>query len=290
MQHLINRRSIRGRGIAYVMVMLYLMLFSVLAIGFCAASNMSVQIAKNDRAVAESLAAADSGMQFARLQLGKISVPANISDIDLPGVLAEQLGRQLDGTPNMAGQAVRRMGHVVFVPGASSYIPLDATTGTRFRIQLAVVGKATCGSKRSAGATTPRFCGRFKFVFDLRREGMTMSLLMRISRRSTPLMKSCRLDTNWRAISRRVRTADHLPQHSSNGPQCGPRKTRNAFYVARAARPWPRYAAALSALCSFKFTCPDPMFKKMKWPEYRPWWRLTQPTRGPPVPQRAALA
>jgi hypothetical protein len=135
------RRSIRGRGIAYVMVMLYLMLFSVLAIGFCAASNMSVQIAKNDRAVAESLAAADSGMQFARLQLSQISIQPNVSDADLPGLLAEQLGRQLDGSPNMGGRVVARTGQVVFLPNDSSYIPIDAAAGARFQIQLAVNGR-----------------------------------------------------------------------------------------------------------------------------------------------------
>jgi hypothetical protein len=141
MQGYVHRRSNGNHGIAYVMVMLYLMLFSVLAVGFCAASNMSMQIARNDRSVAESLAAADSGMQFARLHLGKVSISADVLDADLPGVLAEQLGRQLDGSPNMQGQIVKRTGQIMFLPSENSFVSLDSSSGTRFQIQLAVTGR-----------------------------------------------------------------------------------------------------------------------------------------------------
>ena len=71
-------------GVAYVLAMLYMLLFTVLGIGFYAtASTISVQIAKNDRSAADAQAAAESGMEFVRYQLGQLRIPTDTSDANL---------------------------------------------------------------------------------------------------------------------------------------------------------------------------------------------------------------
>src|SRR5690242_9676391 len=58
------------KGITSVLAMMYMVLFSTLALGFFAASTMNSQIAKNERNEMQAQDAAESGMQFARYQLG----------------------------------------------------------------------------------------------------------------------------------------------------------------------------------------------------------------------------
>lgn len=121
--------------------MLYVLLFTVLSIGFFAASTMSVQIARNDQAAAEAQAAAESGMQFCRYQLGKIDVPGAAVDHQLLRNLADALTPSLNGTPNMRGRSVAITGDVIFLPSPDHFIPLDSSTGARFQAQIATRGK-----------------------------------------------------------------------------------------------------------------------------------------------------
>jgi Tfp pilus assembly protein PilX len=55
--------------------MLYLVLFSTLAVGFAAATAMNSQISRNDRDRQQAEAASDGGMQFMRYHLGNMTVP-----------------------------------------------------------------------------------------------------------------------------------------------------------------------------------------------------------------------
>src|ERR1700733_2477998 len=104
MKHPRPSRSFRRLGVAYLLAMLYLMLFTVLGIALAAASTLSVQMANNDRCAADAQAAAESGLEFVRYQLGQIVIPRHTADANLVAVIAEALGRQLDGSPNMNGK------------------------------------------------------------------------------------------------------------------------------------------------------------------------------------------
>src|SRR5689334_3030527 len=93
-------RATRGamrRGIASVLAMLYLVLFSTLAVGFYVAATMAAQIASNERALNQAQAACDGGMQFMRYQLGAMTIP-NVPPSALMDTVAAALAAQLNGT------------------------------------------------------------------------------------------------------------------------------------------------------------------------------------------------
>jgi len=133
-------RSSRRTGVAYVLAMLYVLLFTVLSIGFFAASTLSMQIARNDRSAADAQSAAESGMQFARQQLGRIDIPESIAERDLLRHIAEQLGQSLNATGNMKGHSVGVAGNIIYLPAPDEFLTIDRTTGTEFQVQIAVNG------------------------------------------------------------------------------------------------------------------------------------------------------
>ena len=71
------RRTAPRRGVASAMAMLYLILFSTLALGFYASVTTSAQIAGSEQYASKSLVAAESGMQFVCYLLSQngVSIP-----------------------------------------------------------------------------------------------------------------------------------------------------------------------------------------------------------------------
>jgi len=141
-----SRRGLKRRGVSSVLAMLFLVLFSTLAVGFYSATTMSAQVSKNERALNQAEAAADGGMQFIRYHLGQIALPPNTPAPVLP-VVATQLGTQLNGTSNMTGwpsntaHTVQDVGGVVNLPGGSDWTRLDPNTGTMFRATIVESGQ-----------------------------------------------------------------------------------------------------------------------------------------------------
>jgi hypothetical protein len=124
--------------VASVLAMLYLVLFSVLAIGFYASVTTGVQIAANERHATDALIAADSGMEVLRWQLAQFLVPATTTQDQLLPLAATQLGAQMNGTGNMGTMTVGYVagGTQIHVPSlASQYIALDSV-GTGFRADI----------------------------------------------------------------------------------------------------------------------------------------------------------
>src|SRR5688572_14525921 len=72
-----GRRPSTGgrRGLTSTLAMLYLVLFSSLAVGFYAAVNTSTQVSSNETRAKRSLLAAESGMSFLRHVLSNIQIP-----------------------------------------------------------------------------------------------------------------------------------------------------------------------------------------------------------------------
>src|SRR5689334_4422696 len=62
-------------GFASVLAMLYLVLFSTLAVGFYVASSLSTQVSRNERSSTIAQQGAESGMEYMRYQLGAMTVP-----------------------------------------------------------------------------------------------------------------------------------------------------------------------------------------------------------------------
>ncbi|QOV90114.1 pilus assembly PilX N-terminal domain-containing protein [Humisphaera borealis] len=132
--------SNRRRGVASMLAMLFLILFSVLAIGFYASSNMSAQVARNERVSADAQLAAESGLAFMRYQLGQVDIPVSTTnDAMFPAVTAE-LAKLLDGTTNMGGKTVQAVNGVVSIPGSSAWINLDSAGKQKFQASVTQSG------------------------------------------------------------------------------------------------------------------------------------------------------
>ena len=77
----IKKSAYRMRnGAALVLSMIFVLIFSALAVSMASMSGVNVQIADNQHHVNSTLAAAHSGMEIIRYHLSNITVPGNIDD------------------------------------------------------------------------------------------------------------------------------------------------------------------------------------------------------------------
>ena len=110
------------RGVTAVLAMLYLSLFSTLALGFYAATTSGMVVVENDRRGALAQSAAESGMEFIRYQLSQISFPPNTIQSGLFPVIYFELADRLNGTGNMSGNVIEWLTALWFVVGATTTI------------------------------------------------------------------------------------------------------------------------------------------------------------------------
>lgn len=131
-----QQRTFRPRGITSVMAMLFLVLFSVLAVGFVATVNSAVQISGNELRSARAMLAAESAMNFARFHLWDLNVKRSLPVDELFNTVYEQLQNRLDGTANLAGGSINRVDDVIQIPGdPDAFIPIDDDSGFRVMIE-----------------------------------------------------------------------------------------------------------------------------------------------------------
>ena len=132
------------RGIASVLAMLYMVLFSALALGFYAQVTMSAQVSGNERRAASAQADAEAGYQFTRYQLSRVDVPVTLSGNSLVQEVYLQLGKNLNGTSNLSGGQVALGGvtgaNTIAFP-ATGYVNLDVPNGNRFRVDMSQSGE-----------------------------------------------------------------------------------------------------------------------------------------------------
>jgi hypothetical protein len=130
----------RRRGAAAVLAMMFLILFSALAVGFYSTTNVGVQIAGNEQRGSKSLLAAESGMQFMKYHLATLGVPPNTPANELFVRIHERLGVKLDNYPLMPAGG-RTVGinadqTVIRIPsGEDKWIDLDGQ-GAQFRVVI----------------------------------------------------------------------------------------------------------------------------------------------------------
>ena len=160
-----ERRGDWRRGVASVLALLYMTIFSALALGFYATVCMSTQVAYNEARSASAQLAAESGLELMRHHLGQLDVPADTAPQDVLGRVYAQLAARLQGTNNLG---TRRVGYVapvvtaagvttpgvVTVPaGTSEFISLGGggqsfravITGTDRQLRVKVVGRSGPG-------------------------------------------------------------------------------------------------------------------------------------------------
>jgi hypothetical protein len=154
------RRSLKSRrGVTAVLAMMYLMLFSTLALGFFATMTSSGQLSGNDQRSTEARLAAESGMHFMKYHLKDMRVPKEARRSTILAATYDQLSARLDGTPNMKGETVgvSADGTKVFVPGPEdAYISVDGS-GMEFRATIERYGewglRVTCVGRANPAST-----------------------------------------------------------------------------------------------------------------------------------------
>src|SRR5215208_5436962 len=88
-------------GMTAVLAMLYLTLMASLALGFYSASNTAILVSTNEQRVERARLAAESGLDFARYNLSRVSIPAKASLAKHFSLMTDQLGARLNGTGNL---------------------------------------------------------------------------------------------------------------------------------------------------------------------------------------------
>jgi hypothetical protein len=118
------------RGVSALIAMMYLVLFSTLAVGFYASTNTSVQVSSNDQKIARALLAAESGMSFMNFQMAQIEVPPMATQADLWPNLIDSLREQLDGTANIGGGNIYADSETIRIPASPDhYVKLENDGG-----------------------------------------------------------------------------------------------------------------------------------------------------------------
>src|SRR5688572_3207866 len=138
-----NRSFRNRRGVTSVIAMLFLVLIGTLALGFYTSVTTATALAKNDRRTAKALMAAESGIQFMRYTLARVSIPPTTTSETLLGELLIDLqaDENLDGNlPGGALATIKREGNVITIP----FIVTDPTPSEKsgFTVTLTDVGGA----------------------------------------------------------------------------------------------------------------------------------------------------
>jgi hypothetical protein len=123
---------------ASVIAMLYLTLFSTLAVGYYAATSVSNEVAHNDQEISKAMFAAESGLDFMRYQLSTVVIPGSAKQSDLLQHVYDGLSAQMDGTGNLGTATIGFSGGAIQVPAGNGTIKL--ADGSQFSATVTSVG------------------------------------------------------------------------------------------------------------------------------------------------------
>src|SRR5688500_18488394 len=130
------------RGMTAVLAMMYLGLFSVLALGFFASVSTSGQMAGNEMRSMGARMAAESGMQFMKYHLAAMNIPKSTPESQLLNACYTALSA-MDGDANLHGDVVgmNPAGTKILIPYLeTSFIKANAD-GYEFRATVEREGK-----------------------------------------------------------------------------------------------------------------------------------------------------
>ena len=156
----LNSRTRRQRGTAVILSMMFLVLFSTLAVGFAVATEMSSQIAGNQRNLALARSSAEAGMSFIRYQLGSITLPNGTNSSNLLQNTATQLAglSALSSAANMGSNTVQVTGSgssaAIYIPSATAWMSLDSSTSSKFQAAITQSGNNLVVTTHGAGPST----------------------------------------------------------------------------------------------------------------------------------------
>src|SRR5262245_32068777 len=131
----VDTRRMRRRGVTSLIAMMYLVLISSVAIGFYALTTTSSQVSSNDEHTARAYMAAESGMDFMRRQLAKVTIPTTVTPENSIDYYYPDLQTLLNGTNNLGSLTISRSGNTINVPSTGS-VKLDSAGNARFKATI----------------------------------------------------------------------------------------------------------------------------------------------------------
>jgi len=130
------------RGISSLIAMLFLILFSILALGFYSSVNLNVRVSGNEKKMGDALDAAESGMEIIRYQLRNVTLPAGTAPSSILSTVATQLQTGLNGSGTMGTKTVGYVAGAssIGIPSLSSQYVTLLTTVASFRADISLFG------------------------------------------------------------------------------------------------------------------------------------------------------
>jgi hypothetical protein len=138
-----RRRAAGRRGVIAVIAMLFLVLFSCLALGFYYSTAVSAQISANERTGQSCQLAAESGLAFLRYQLSAVDVDPTVTPDKMLEEVSMQLETQMEGTGNLGSGTVYydSRASVISIPRYPNESIKLAPGGPSFRVTMTAGGE-----------------------------------------------------------------------------------------------------------------------------------------------------
>src|SRR6266480_2787395 len=133
-------RKTARRGMTAVLAMLHLTLMASLALGFYSATNTAVQVSQNEQKVERVRLAAESGLDFARFQLSRVSIPAKAQISTHFSLMGDQLAAKINGTGNINNGAIYVSADTIRVPADPNQFIKADDKGSEFQFTITDMG------------------------------------------------------------------------------------------------------------------------------------------------------
>jgi Tfp pilus assembly protein PilX len=155
--------SLKRRGAALIISMIFVLLFGALAVSMTAISGMNVQIAENQCKVDGARACAESGLEVVRYWLSRISISGTTPDSERLDQIVSSLQSELT-VDNIANITTSYDSPTLTIPS----VTLDSVTGRSFSAVLTQINNDTIQVDVTGtyGSTTRTV--RVNYVFDTR--------------------------------------------------------------------------------------------------------------------------
>ena len=161
-----TRRAAGRRGLAYILAMIFMALFSVLAVGFYAQVDLAAQVAANERRAAEAQVAAESGLALVRLQIASITIPPSIKPEHRFQHLHAKLCSEMNGTGNLRGHPIGQGDGRIEIPGRDgAFVELERG-GKEFRATIMEEGQNLRVKVVGRHARSPEVLRAVELVFE----------------------------------------------------------------------------------------------------------------------------
>ena len=130
MSLLYNLTLLKRRGTALIIAMIFVLIFSALAVSMASISGVNTQIASNQHKLGCARASAESGMEVQRYWLTPVAMPSSTPPESYFSTIIAYIQNDL------ADNSISNI--TLYYDGSISSVPLDSLTGQSFRGQLSI--------------------------------------------------------------------------------------------------------------------------------------------------------